>query len=147
MLFKRWHFWPSQIFQCFSRKIFYSIRICVSQRFKPMSFYSLLLRRSASSDAKQSRFRPRNLKIFFKDLVLSFRPFFTPQFCIFPVRYCGTGKCVDWRFSLKSLLSLAVKLPGCRNVPLPPFRFRNPKLSLCISERYQFWLSFKPSHL
>ena len=108
----------------------YSNRICVSQRLKPMSFHSLLLRRSASSDAKKSRFRSRNLEIFLKDLlVLSFRPFFTPQFCIFSVRYYGIGQCVDWRFSLKSLLSLVVKLPGCRNVPLPPFRFRNPKLS------------------
>ena len=131
MLFKRWHFWPSQIVQCFSRKKFCSIGICVSQRLKPMSFYFFLLRLSAFSDVKQSRFWSRNLKIFLKgfQMLKGFRPYFKSQFCIFQARYYGIGQCLDWRFSLKSLLSLVVWLPGCRNVPLPPFRFRNSKLS------------------
>ena len=41
---------------CLSREKFYSIRLCVSQRFKPKSFQFLLLRLPASSDVTQSGF-------------------------------------------------------------------------------------------
>ena len=42
---------------------------------------------------------------------------------------------MDWRFSPKSQFSLLARLALFCNVPLPPFWFRNPNLSLMVYER------------
>ena len=61
---------------CFPRKKFYSIRICVRQKFEPMSFSIFLLHLPASCDMTQSRFRCRNPQIFLKgfQIIESFNP-------------------------------------------------------------------------
>ena len=90
---------------CLSREKFYSIRLCVSQRFRPKSFQFLLLRLPASPLAKiHSRvFGLGILKKDFKNL-REFQPPFKLSFCVFRVRYSRISQCVDCRFSLKSLV-------------------------------------------
>ena len=92
----------SDLSNCFPRKKFYSICICVSQKFKPMSFYILLLHLPASCDMTQSRFRCRNLQIFLKgfQIIESFSPpWLASAFSVYHVIELASGWIKDSRSS------------------------------------------------
>ena len=86
----------------FHAKKFYSIRICVRQKFKPMSFYIFLLHLPASCDMTQSRFRCRNLQIFLKgfQIIESFSsPWLASAFSVYHVIELASAWIKDSRSS------------------------------------------------
>ena len=92
----------SDLSNCFPRKKFYSIRICVRQKFKPMSFYIFLLHLPASCDMTQSRFRCRNLQIFLKgfQIIESFSsPWLASAFSVYHVIELASAWIKDSRSS------------------------------------------------
>ena len=92
----------SDLSNCFPRKIFYSIRICVRQKFKPMSFNLFLLHLPASCDMTQSRFRCRNLQIFLKgfQMIESFSsPWLASAFSVYHVIELASAWIKDSRSS------------------------------------------------